>query len=407
MSTRSAIGELVSPETPKYDVNQAVHSVRSVNKSSTTETSLLKRTNEYAGSHNITTKKNRSFMDNILDHVNIYCRKHEYLRHLYGQGHAYLFRKTTLAYCSVPKTGCTFWKRVIRFLNEDGPNKLESPFDIPRYHTHFLPFLTTPIYSLTEGNNILGNYSKFMFTRDPYSRLWSGFLDKLFLPDFWDFGKHIIRTTRKNAKSLSLACGHDVTFQEFISYIVDNPDVDPHFAPVYIICNPCSTNFSVIGKQETFVLDAYYILENAGLSSILNQDLFTHSVENEIKTLTEDHVNIVKLISYSKCVDALFVYERLWKVFQLNGYISFNVQMPLHLSSIRRPDALKQEFISQAVNAHHDGMRYGKLSKNQKYQSLVRAYRRLPLDLLKAVQETFRIDFELFDYSKQPDGFYE
>ena len=54
-----------------------------------------------------------------------------------------------------------------------------------------------------------------MFTREPYGKLLSGYVDKLFAPNpyFWKaIGRLIIRKFRKDPSPESLTCGHDVTF---------------------------------------------------------------------------------------------------------------------------------------------------------------------------------------------------
>ena len=54
-----------------------------------------------------------------------------------------------------------------------------------------------------------------MFTREPYSKLLSGYIDKLFAPNpyFWNvIGRFIIQKFRKYPSLRSLECGHDVTF---------------------------------------------------------------------------------------------------------------------------------------------------------------------------------------------------
>ena len=45
-----------------------------------------------------------------------------------------------MAYCVVPKAGCTFWINVFRFLHGDtGRRMYVTPFDIPRLFTHYGP----------------------------------------------------------------------------------------------------------------------------------------------------------------------------------------------------------------------------------------------------------------------------
>lgn len=57
--------------------------------------------------------------------------------------------------------------------------------------------------------------TKVMFTRQPYSKLLSAYVDKLYSPNpfFWGkIGRHIVRKFRSRPSAKSVACGHDVTF---------------------------------------------------------------------------------------------------------------------------------------------------------------------------------------------------
>ena len=79
--------------------------------------------------------------------------------------------------------------------------------------------------------------------RDPYSRLFSAFVDKLWSPSlrFWRaLGKGLVKAMRRNATVTSLDCGHDVTFPEFVRYFIDgqtkNTSINVHIVPTHKIC---------------------------------------------------------------------------------------------------------------------------------------------------------------------------
>ncbi|KAK6195290.1 hypothetical protein SNE40_000751 [Patella caerulea] len=49
-----------------------------------------------------------------------------------------IYKAANLSYCVVPKAGCTFWKRIFRFLNGDtGNSDIISPFKINRMIVHY------------------------------------------------------------------------------------------------------------------------------------------------------------------------------------------------------------------------------------------------------------------------------
>ncbi|GFN85733.1 carbohydrate sulfotransferase [Plakobranchus ocellatus] len=106
-----------------------------------------------------------------------------------------------LVYCFVPKGGCTFWIRLFRFLSGDVLNSSEvkSLLDIDRFFAHYSP--NDAIVKIGAAMAEVENESlTFIFTRDPYRRLWSAYIDKIFLPDFWrNHGYAILEDRKKKA----------------------------------------------------------------------------------------------------------------------------------------------------------------------------------------------------------------
>lgn len=45
--------------------------------------------------------------------------------------------------------------------------------------------------------------------------------------------------------------------------------MDEHWTPVYKFCTPCSVNYTLIAKVETFRRDTEYIIRQAGLETLL------------------------------------------------------------------------------------------------------------------------------------------
>lgn len=44
---------------------------------------------------------------------------------------------------------------------------------------------------------------------------------------------------------------------------------DEHWSPIYSFCTPCSINYTLIAKVETFQRDTEYIIRQAGLETLL------------------------------------------------------------------------------------------------------------------------------------------
>ena len=152
---------------------------------------------------------------------------------------------------------------------------------------------------------------------------------------------------------MSLKCGHDVTFPEFIRYVVRRPNIDFHFAPIITICDPCQTNFKFIGKQETFVQDATYIINETGMVSGVGINVFNDAVTQEMTSISEDYLNLNKINRF--CNNKTFICERLWKVFQMNGYIGFEIDFPSQLYNITNSKMLEKVFIAAATETYRNG----------------------------------------------------
>ena len=121
-----------------------------------------------------------------------------------------------LVYCQIQKVGSTFIRNLLRKVSQQG--KISSDNRLQRLTEQ------TGI-GFAELHYAIHQSDKFMFVREPYSRVLSGYVDKLFSPNtqYWKAtGSYIVSKIRKNADPLSLRCGHDVTFAEFVRYIIQS-----------------------------------------------------------------------------------------------------------------------------------------------------------------------------------------
>lgn len=59
---------------------------------------------------------------------------------------------------------------------------------------------------------------------------------------------------------------------------------DEHWSPIYTFCTPCSINFTLIAKTETFQRDTEYIIRQAGLESLLLNKMPKR--RNNVKTIS-------------------------------------------------------------------------------------------------------------------------
>lgn len=175
-----------------------------------------------------------------------------------------------LLYCSVPKVACTNWKK---FFVYSSPHR--EGFKTPDVHNERfmkalgIRYLNT--YSKNEIIDRIKHYYKFMFVRHPLERLLSAYKDKFtqynkFTRHFQHkYARKIIWRYRKNASNESLLKGHDLTFPEFVKYLVDleknQESFNPHWEPYHDLCHPCRFAYNYVGKMETMKRDARYLLQ--------------------------------------------------------------------------------------------------------------------------------------------------
>nr|CAB3230896.1 carbohydrate sulfotransferase 9-like [Phallusia mammillata] len=186
-------------------------------------------------------------------------------------------KKYRLAYCPVPKTGCSNMKRVMLGLNGYG-NDTEQIFpknvigqtnllhkaisqNLTMRSTGFPPFVVEQ------------QYTTFIVVRHPFERALSAYKNKLTKqwngepPQFMKKADYIrLRfgsPERKNATEKS------PTFEEFVEYLYDanNTNIngeDSHWNSVNVICFPCQNQYDVIAKIETIEEDLRYLLKLLG-----------------------------------------------------------------------------------------------------------------------------------------------
>ncbi|XP_034953276.2 carbohydrate sulfotransferase 8-like [Zootoca vivipara] len=164
-------------------------------------------------------------------------------------------------YCEVPKVGCSNWKKIILLLTLNlSRDSLEV--DHGRVHTtHLLRRLSS--YPSDQQEKLLNSSIKVMFTRHPLERLVSAYRDKLlhFEPYYVFVAKKIKTLFRGNPNSTE-----QVTFQEFVKFVLTQApkDMDIHWKPMFMLCDPCNIHYDILGKYETLGEDADHVLRRIG-----------------------------------------------------------------------------------------------------------------------------------------------
>lgn len=68
---------------------------------------------------------------------------------------------------------------------------------------------------------------------------------------------------------------------------------DEHWSPIYTFCTPCSINFTLVAKVETFKRDSEYIIRQAGLEMLLLNKLPAKKIKSITNQSTEATKNYI------------------------------------------------------------------------------------------------------------------
>ncbi|XP_030628776.1 carbohydrate sulfotransferase 14 [Chanos chanos] len=166
-------------------------------------------------------------------------------------------------YCYVPKVACSNWKRVLKVLSGALAN---VDVKVKMDHRADLVFLSD--FPPEEIRYRLQHYFKFLFVREPMARLLSAYRNKFGEIEAYQrkYGVEIIRRYRKGHAKDVASAGDDVTFTEFVRYLLDeDPErMNEHWMPIYNLCQPCAIGYDFIGSYERLESDAAYVLERVG-----------------------------------------------------------------------------------------------------------------------------------------------
>uniref|UniRef100_K1RBF9 Carbohydrate sulfotransferase n=1 Tax=Magallana gigas TaxID=29159 RepID=K1RBF9_MAGGI len=281
-----------------------------------------------------------------------------------------------------------------------GKSKSKSPFDIDPGDAlggNVKTFSDLPFYMITA---IVSSYKKFIIVRNPFERLFSGYIDKIFSLTFSHIGKHIVLTQRPNATHHSKQCGHDVTFAEFVKYFIQGERTkkhrDGHFIPMYDHCKPCQIGYDYIAKLETLEKDTIYILKQLNFSSMAS------SLEKGFKEKTkndsaEDQTDL--LFRYmkvlEKCISRHEIQKIFWRKEQIRGLIDPDIRFPF---SEKESSSLTQEQYLGALHRSVGRTRSKEMAKKFRRDALLKAYSTIPKSDLEALKEILKPDCEIFDY---------
>ncbi|CAG5127921.1 unnamed protein product [Candidula unifasciata] len=298
-------------------------------------------------------------------------------------------REGNYLYCPLLKAGSTFFRRMFYSLKEY--RYARNPYTIPIEK------------ALGANRHVLEDIMPFK----PFSRLLSGYVDKLFAPNpyFWSLvGKHIIANFRTVTTPKSRKCGHDVTFEEFLRYVVNGEATnsshrDAHFTPSYDQCKPCYLNYTILGKMETFAADVAYTLSHLG-QNISKEELSAWATNSTFDAIMDSAISPFRWkTAIRKCMTWHEALVRVWRKLQIRGIILFEHKFPWSPEYTEKYITL-QKFTDMVKHLHLNSEK--EQFHNQKFAVLAEAYSNIPAEDLQKFVDVFFFDFQLFQYNPYP-----
>ena len=322
-----------------------------------------------------------------------------------------------IVYCAIPKVGSTFWLRTLKLI--ENKETFASLYEFRNSNVK-LPVGLMYAVDLRSSMNksayesFLKEAISFMFVREPYGRIFSAYNNKILNPNiqFWRaIGRNVVKNVRENPSAESLEYGHDVTFAEMIKYLLylfeNDKAIDQHFSPMALKCDPCRIRYGYIGKMETFVDDAKFIIAKVREKY---EDVDVQFGEFDTETALDTakgHVGF--LFGVLKATQGITYpkhnfFLRIWRDLQVRGFLSKHIDMPL--SSDQTAKITQQGFFNVIKQALMQPMNRTEVKK-QRIEAMVQAYREIPLEDMLRLAKYVESDCLLFGYDPRPAMFFD
>ncbi|XP_057381462.2 carbohydrate sulfotransferase 11-like [Daphnia carinata] len=225
-------------------------------------------------------------------------------------------------YCDVPKAATTNLKELMLVLS--GNFNIADLRSIPKLKVHEENEMRKldVFESAMISKNGVANYTKFIFVRHPFERLVSAYENKFGRTiDGTAYqrrvGTEIIRKYRQKPTKISLEKGDDVTFVEFVDYVVDEWKLnkkwmDLHWLPANDLCLPCSIEYNLIGKVETLKQDVSFLLHKLNETDLIPP---FKAKQNPPQTTPSVWRRMIKQLSQQQIYDLLTIYAADFHIF--------------------------------------------------------------------------------------------
>lgn len=261
--------------------------------------------------------------------------------------------------------------------------------------------------------SIVSRSFMYTFVREPYGRLFSAYGDRIYFPhrNYVAMGKAIIKEHRIKPSADSLKHGLDVTFAEFIEYVIKEFEtlktMDLHIRPMHHHCYPCHYDYDFIGKLETFRTDWKYIIHEWTRRKILKEVPLQLVEEDTTIYHTMHAFPVVLEFVRNSSISMQSMYTRVWNYFQMVGKLSKHLNMPLGKNEFQSDTIAFDTFVEELKTAITKSVENATEVKGQRQEALLQAYSTVPKEYLERLRKVVLVDCLLYGYEDRPDWLFD
>ncbi|RUS69011.1 hypothetical protein EGW08_023227 [Elysia chlorotica] len=286
--------------------------------------------------------------------------------------------------------------------HEHPQKRLASPFTIPiaeagRDRCDSLNTLDSPDQKLT----FLQNSELVVFGRDPYRRIFSAWVDKLYSPNpfYWIMWGRWAAPSRSSRK-----CDPNITFSQFVRLVVRPKGLhyaDVHLRPVSRECRMCDVQYTLVGKIESTTEDLEVLASRINVSMAFLRDPGYREASAVDTVLDAVEGAFSWRGNIQNCGVSLDRMGRsIWRKLQIRGVFDYMQLYPFKDGELR--DMSANKFIDACRAAIKRSTNMERL-KRQKELAFVQAFSQVDDTDLEKIAQVYYNDFLLFGYEKKPD----
>ena len=302
----------------------------------------------------------------------------------YTLKHMHVSDDLRLLVCVIPKAGFKFWTH-----------------EFPEKANVSLKLLSS--YRLADRRRILQNYTKVVFTKEPFARLWSAYNDKLVKPGPFMalYGRQVQAMFKSRASQLELKCGHNTTFTEFSQWVLYTKNrsisLNEHWQTYSRLCRPCDVKYDIIGKMEDFKRGFSEVSRAVGLK---NLSLVSSTIERVEYELSTNARNLrYTCLPYKDYVNAT------WASLVNKGFIDKNetrpdwLNKPVDLTTTEHVGKFEKSLLSFILSKLPPNESVQEqISYSRRTNQMIAEYQQLPKRTLCRLKNLYKKDCYVFKY---------